>query len=110
MPGWTLLTVAIVSEVCGTLALKVADGFRRPGFMVVVVLCYGASFAMLALALKSIQVGPAYAIWSGVGTAMVVVAGAVLFGERLSWVAVGGVVLIVAGVVVLTLLADVSAQ
>jgi len=37
--GWTLLTAAIVSEVCGTLALKVADGFRRPGFMVVVVLC-----------------------------------------------------------------------
>jgi small multidrug resistance pump len=106
--GWILLTAAIVSEVCGTLSLKVADGFRRSGF--VVVLCYGVSFAMLALALKSIQVGPAYAIWSGVGTAMVVVAGAALFGERLSWVAVGGVVLIVAGVVVLTLLADVSAR
>jgi small multidrug resistance pump len=108
--GWILLTAAIISEVCGTLSLKAADGFRRPGFMVVVVLCYGASFAMLALALKSIQVGPAYAIWSGVGTAMVVVAGTVLFGERLSWVAVGGVVLIVAGVVVLTLLADVSTR
>ncbi len=68
----------------------------------------GPSFAILTLALKSIQVGPAYAIWSGVGTAMV--AGAVLFGERLSWVTIGGVVLIVAGVVVLTLLAGVSAR
>jgi multidrug transporter EmrE-like cation transporter len=48
--GWILLAAAIVSEVCGTLSLKVADGFRRPGFMVVVVLCYGVSFAMLALA------------------------------------------------------------
>ena len=108
MIGWVLLAGAILSEVCGTLLLKAADGLRRPGFLILVVACYGTSFALLALALKSIQVGPAYAIWSGMGTALVLVAGALLFGERLSWAAVGGVVLIVTGVLVLTLLADVS--
>lgn len=108
MVGWLLLAGAIVSEVCGTLSLKAADGLRRPGFVILVVACYGVSFALLALALKSIQVGPAYAIWAGVGTALVLVAGALLFGERLTWAAAGGVTLIVAGVLVLTLLADVA--
>jgi len=103
-----MLGGAILSEVCGTLSLKVADGLRRPGFVILVVACYAASFALLALALKSINVGPAYAVWSGVGTASVVVAGALLFGERLSWATAVGVALIVAGVVVLTSLADVS--
>ena len=108
MIGWVMLGGAILSEVCGTLSLKVADGLRRPGFVILVVACYAASFALLALALKSINVGPAYAVWSGVGTASVVVAGALLFGERLSWATAVGVALIVAGVVVLTSLADVS--
>jgi len=108
MIGWVILGGAILSEVCGTLSLKAADGLRRPGFVILVVACYAASFALLALALKSINVGPAYAIWSGVGTASVVIAGAFLFGERLSWATAVGVALIVAGVVVLTLLADVS--
>lgn len=110
MVGWVLLAGAILGEVCGTLSLKAADGLRRPGFLILVVACYGTSFALLASALKSIQVGPAYAIWSGVGTALVLVAGVLLFGERVSWAAAGGVVLIVAGVLVLTLLADVSVQ
>lgn len=108
MIGWVLLGGAIVSEVCGTLSLKAADGLRRPGFVTLVVACYGVSFALLALALKSIDVGPAYAIWSGVGTASVVVAGVLLFGERLSWAVGAGVALIVAGVLVLTLLTDAS--
>ncbi len=108
MLGWLMLAGAIVSEVVGTLSLKAADGFRRPGFIVLVVLAYGASFSLLALALRTIQVGPAYAIWSGVGTAMVTIAGVLLFGEHLNWVAVGGVILIVAGVVVLTMLSDVA--
>lgn len=106
MIGWVLLGGAILSEVCGTLSLKAADGLRRPGFVILVVVGYGISFALLGLALKSINVGPAYAIWSGVGTASVVVAGALLFGERVSWVTAGGVALIVAGVLVLMLVAD----
>ena len=108
MAGWVMLAGAIISEVVGTLSLKAADGFRRPGFIVLVVIAYGASFSLLALALRTIQVGPAYAIWSGVGAAIVTVAGVLLFREHLNWLTVGGIALIVLGVVVLTMFADVT--
>ena len=110
MLSWVMLAGAIISEVVGTLSLKAAGGFRHPGFTLLVVVAYGASFTLLAFALRTILVGPAYAIWSGVGTAMVAIAGVLLFGERLSGLAVGGIMLIVAGVVVLTMFGNVSAH
>jgi small multidrug resistance pump len=101
--GWLLLAGAISTEVAGTLALRaLADGFRW-GPATVVGVGYSVSFVLLALALRSVDVGPAYAIWSGVGTAGVAVLGVVLFAERINAVGVVGLVLIVAGVAVLSL-------
>jgi small multidrug resistance pump len=99
--AWLMLAAAILGEVVATLALRaIADGVR-PLLVVLVVVGYSAAFVLMAGALRSLDVGLVYAIWSGVGTAAVAAAGAVLYGERLTLAAIGGIVLIVAGVAVL---------
>ena len=75
------LALAIVLEICGTTSLKLSDGFTRIGSSGAVVLCYAASFALLSLALRGIELSIAYAVWSGVGTAVVATIGIVWFGE-----------------------------
>ena len=75
------LAVAIVLEISGTVALKFSDGFTRLGPVGAVVICYAASFALLSLALRGIDLSIAYAVWSGVGTAIVAAIGIFWFGE-----------------------------
>ncbi|GIG64665.1 DMT family transporter [Phytomonospora endophytica] len=99
--AWGLLGVAVVTEVVATLSLRGMAGGGKGWLVAVVVVGYVVSFSVMALALRSLNVGVAYAIWSGVGTAGVSLAAVWLFGERLNAVAVGGMALIVAGVVVL---------
>jgi small multidrug resistance pump len=105
-----ILVLAILSEVVGTVALKASEGFARLGPIVFVAIGYGLSFYLLALALKEIPLGVAYAIWSGLGTAGAVVAGILLWRESLSPAGVVGIVLIIAGVVLLNLVSGVSAR
>src|ERR1700712_579475 len=100
MPAFLLLAFAIVSEVGGTLALRVSDGFSKPVPSILVVAGYGISFWLLALALKDIPVSLTYAIWSGVGTALIAVAGVVAFGETMNvmkFASLGVIILGVAG-------------
>ena len=94
---------AIVLEVCGTTFLRISEGFTRLWPSIAVAVFYLASLGALALVLKRIEVGVAYAIWSGVGTALIAVIGIVLFKEGVSAVKFAGVGLIIAGVVVLNL-------
>lgn len=101
MPGCFYLFVAICAEVAGTLALRYTHGFMKLLPSLIVVSAYSFAFYMLSLALRNIPVGIAYAIWSGVGTAIVAIAGMVLFGERLTIATVAGLALIIAGVVLL---------
>jgi small multidrug resistance pump len=75
------LAAAIVLEICGTTSLKLSDGFTRIGPSGAVILCYVASFALLSLALRGIELSIAYPIWSGVGTAVVAAIGIAWFGE-----------------------------
>jgi small multidrug resistance pump len=75
------LATAIVLEICGTTSLKLSDGFTRIGPAGAVVVCYAASFALLSLALRGIDLSVAYAVWSGVGTAIVAAIGILWFGE-----------------------------
>jgi small multidrug resistance pump len=98
---YLFLAVAIVAEVIGTSALKAAAGFTRPLPSLVVVVGYGVAFYFLSLALKSIPVGVAYAIWSGVGVALITLIGWLVFKQRLDAAALAGIALIVAGVVVI---------
>ena len=103
--NWTYLylTIAIVSEVAGTAALKASEDFTKPLPLLVVLLGYGIAFLCLSLVLRTIPVGIAYAIWAGCGIVLVVVAGYVLFGQKLDAPAIAGVSLIIAGVVIVNL-------
>lgn len=103
MHKWLYLLVAIISEVAGTTALKSAEGFTRLWPSCVVVAGYASAFYFLSLTLKAIPVGIAYAIWSGLGTALVAVVTWVFMGQRLDLPAVFGILLIIAGVLVLNL-------
>lgn len=101
--GWLYLAGAIAAEVTATLALRgVATGWR-PGPGAVVVAGYLTAFVLLSFALRTVNVGAAYAIWSGLGTAGVAVLAALIYGERITVWGAGGIVLIVAGVIVLSL-------
>lgn len=103
MLPYLFLLGAILSEVTGTLALKFSEGFSKliPSF--VVVAAYALSFFLLSFALKKLGVGTAYAIWSGLGTALVVVIGIFLFKEDASLIKIASVLLIIIGVIGLNL-------
>jgi small multidrug resistance pump len=98
---WLMLAGAIATEVVATLSLRGTAEEFRPLLVLTVVLGYLASFALLAVALRTLNVGIVYAIWSGAGTATVAAVAAVLFDEKLNAAAIGGMVLIVVGVAVL---------
>ena len=98
---WIFLGLAIAAEIGGTLGLRqVAESPVWWGFALIAS-AYSASFALMWFALRSINVGVVYAIWSAVGTAAVAIAGVVFFGERLGWQAIAGLLVIVGGVVLL---------
>jgi small multidrug resistance pump len=98
---YLLLLGAILTEVVATNALKAADGFTRLVPSTVTVIGYAISFYLLSLALKTIPVGVAYAIWSGIGIVLVTVVAWILFGQKLDAAALAGIALILAGVVVI---------
>ena len=96
---WLLLLGAILSEVVGTLALRASEGFSQPLPSVTVVVGYIVSFVLLALVLeRGMPVGVAYAIWAGLGVALVAVLGRLLFDDPLTWVTGAGIAAIVGGV------------
>jgi small multidrug resistance pump len=96
-----VLFFAILSEVVATSALKFSEGFTKPIPSVIVAVGYGISFYLLSIALKSMPIGVAYAIWSGVGLVLTVIAGIILWRETLDWAKVTGIVLILAGIVLI---------
>lgn len=108
--AWIYLSIAIVAEVIATSALKASLGFSRPGPTTVVVVGYGIAFYCLSLALQSMPVGVAYAIWSGVGIVLITLVAWLVHGQALDLPAVIGLGLIVAGVVVLNAFSRVIAH
>lgn len=101
MNPFIYLVLAIACEVVATSSLKASAGFSRLLPSVIVVAGYAAAFYLLSISLKTISVSVAYALWSGLGTAGVVIIGAVIFHEKLTVAQVAGIALIIAGVVVL---------
>ena len=104
------LALAIGSEIIATVSLKLSNGFTKPIPSVVVVLGYAMSFYALSISLRTIPLGVVYAIWSGVGTAAIVVIGLFLFRETLDVVKVVGIGLIITGVVMLNGAGSATAQ
>ncbi|MYR71624.1 MULTISPECIES: multidrug efflux SMR transporter [unclassified Streptomyces] len=101
--GYGLLAAAIAAEVTATTAMKYSEGFSRLWPSLVTVVGYVLAFALLAQTLKTLSIGTAYAIWAGVGTAVVALIGILWMGEAAGPAKLLGVALIIAGVVVLNL-------
>ena len=101
MQHWILLSIAIVSEVIATSCLNASEGFTRLWPSLVVIVGYLLAFYFLSLTLKTIPVGVAYAIWSGVGVVLIALSGWLFLGQSLDIPAVIGLTLIVTGVVVI---------
>ncbi len=97
------LGAAIVAEVLGTTAMKYSDGFTRLWPSLGTAVGYLIAFVLLAQTLKTMPVGTAYAIWAGLGTAAVAAIGMVFIGEAVTAAKIIGVLLVIAGVVVLNL-------
>ena len=92
------LAIAILLEISGTTALKLSNGFTRFGPTSAVIVCYMTSFWALSLALRGIDLSTAYAVWSGIGTALVAAIGILWFGEVASLWKLVSLALIIVGV------------
>ena len=101
--SWIYLTIAIMAEVAATSALKATEGFTRLGPSAIVVAGYSIAFYCLSLCLKTIPIGVAYAIWSGLGILLIAIAGMVLYGQKVDAPAAAGFAMIIAGVVTINL-------
>ncbi len=109
MKSWIFLSVAILSEVMATTALKASEGFSKPVASTVVILGYAVAFYCLSLTLRVISVGVAYAIWSGLGIVLISAVAWFAYGQKLDAWGIVGITLILSGVLVLNLLSRTSA-
>ncbi|MBP6018730.1 MAG: QacE family quaternary ammonium compound efflux SMR transporter [Burkholderiaceae bacterium] len=98
---WLLLFLAIIAEVIATTAMKSSIGFTRWVPSAITVVGYGIAFYLLSLTLKSIPVGMAYAIWSGVGIVLISLIAWLFYGQKLDTAALIGIGFIVLGVIVI---------
>ncbi len=101
--NWLYLAIAICSEVVATSALKATEGFTQWRPAVLVVVGYVLAFFFLSLTLRSIPVGVAYAVWSGVGIVLVSIVSWLLYDQRLDFAALLGMAFILAGVLIINL-------
>lgn len=101
--SWLYLILAILLEVSGTTCLKLSHGFTKTVPSVLLFILYGCSFTSFSLALKKIDVSVAYAVWSGVGTALIATVGILWFREPLNAVKIISIGLIILGVIGLRL-------
>ena len=104
--SWLLLAASVAAEVAGTIALRYADGFTRPVPSLLVTVAYAAAIWLMSLSVRHLEVGLAYAVWAGSGTALTAILGILWFSESMTLLRIGGVALIVVGVVMLNLQAQ----
>lgn len=101
---WIFLAGAIAFEVAATTSLKLSEGFTRLVPSIAVVVGYVTAFFLLSQALvRGMEIGVAYAVWAATGIALIAIVGAALFGERMTWIQVGGLAMVIAGVMALEL-------
>lgn len=103
MTGWIWMVLAIGFEVAGTTAMKLSDGFTRLTPSIVMAVCYAVSLTCLTFALRTLDIGVAYAVWSGLGTALIATIGVLWFGEPRTLLKLVSLLAIIGGVVGLNL-------
>jgi small multidrug resistance pump len=101
--AWFLMILAICLEVSGTLNMKLSQGFTRPVPTVLMFVCYGAGFIPLNLALRRLDVSVAYAVWSGLGTAIITMIGILFLKEPATALKLISIAAIIFGVIGLSL-------
>ena len=101
MNPWLILTLAILLEVSGTICLKLSHGMTRTLPILGVIIFYLSTFGLMSFCLKTLEVGIVYAIWSGVGTALIAAVGILFFGESFTWIKMAGLALVITGVLLL---------
>ena len=106
--AWLYLFISIVAEVIATSMLKLSNEFTRLGPSIIVVLGYATAFYFLSLTLRTIPIGVAYAMWSGVGIFLVTIIAWIFYQQKLDWAAILGIGLIVCGVLVMNLFSKVT--
>jgi len=99
--AWLLLLLAGAFEILWTFTLKASEGFTKPFYVALMLLCIGATTLLLSLAVKTLPLGTAYAVWVGIGIVGTAAVGVVLFDESASPARLGAIGLIVAGVAML---------
>lgn len=100
---WVYLALAIVFEVAGTTCMKLSQGFSKPAPAILMGVFYAACFYFLTISLKRIDVSVAYAVWSGLGTALIATIGVLHFREPLTLLRIVGILAIIGGVIALNL-------
>lgn len=101
--AWLLLAASIAAEVAGTIALRYADGFARLLPSLAAGSLYALAIWLMSVSVRHLEVGLAYAVWAGVGTALTALVGIAWFGEAFHATRLIGIVFIVAGVVCLNI-------
>ncbi|KUJ81868.1 DMT family transporter [Ruegeria profundi] len=101
--AYFFLLLAVLAETIGTTSLQASQQFSRFWPSVLVVISYGIAFYLLGLTLKYMPVGIVYAIWSGLGIFFIAVIGFIVFGQRLDWPAVIGLLMILGGILIIHL-------
>jgi quaternary ammonium compound-resistance protein SugE len=99
--AWIVLLVAGIFEVVWAYAMKLSDGLTRPGPVIATFGAMALSVGLLALAMKSLPLGTAYTVWTGIGAVGAFVVGVVVLGEAVTTLRVTAAVLIVAGIVLM---------
>ncbi|KTE27902.1 MULTISPECIES: quaternary ammonium compound efflux SMR transporter SugE [unclassified Sphingopyxis] len=98
---WVYLVIAGLFEVVWAFSMKQSDGFTRPGPTIVTIAAMIASFALLSLSMKSLPLGTAYTIWTGIGAVGAFLVGIAMLGEAASAMRIVATLLIVAGLVLM---------
>ena len=101
--SWLVLAVAIACEVAGTIFMKLSESLTKWVWIPPMLVAYILALLGLALALRTIEVGIAYAVWAACGTALIALVGIVFFDESLSLIKIVAIALVIAGVVGLNL-------
>jgi quaternary ammonium compound-resistance protein SugE len=101
--AWILLFVAGVLEVVWAFTMKLSEGFTRPATSIVTIAAMIASFGLLAIAMRTLPLGTAYAVWTGIGAVGAFALGIVVLGEPANMPRVGAAVLIISGIALMKL-------
>ena len=99
--AWGYLLVAGLLEIVWAYSMKLSDGFSRPGYSAITIVAMILSFGLLALAMKSLPLGTAYTVWTGIGAVGAFILGVVSLGEAVTVARVGAAMLIIAGLVLM---------